>query len=143
LTWGDSSVYDALQTRVQKRLSKGFQIVGSFTWQKSIDGHSSTSFPTNSIPEFGLYAFHQPQVEPRAFRLQRGPRCNHQWPVASAGGKERTWALKLITEAWQLGGSFQVNDGMPFTPLNGDALGQKSGGTYDVPNRVVAARARA
>src|SRR5205807_2139952 len=29
LTWGDSSAYEGLQTRLQKRFSRGFQLVGS------------------------------------------------------------------------------------------------------------------
>lgn len=36
-----------------------------------------------------------------------------------------------------MGGIFTVSDGMPFTPLiSGDAAGENSSGSYDVPNRV-------
>jgi hypothetical protein len=36
-----------------------------------------------------------------------------------------------------MAGIFTISDGMPFTPLiSGDAVGENSSGSYDVPNRV-------
>ena len=35
--WRNSAVYNGLQAQVTKRMSHGFQIQGSFTWQKIID----------------------------------------------------------------------------------------------------------
>ena len=46
LTWGDSSNYNSLQTRLRRKFAHGFQLQGAFTWQKSIDGYSSSVFPT-------------------------------------------------------------------------------------------------
>jgi hypothetical protein len=43
-----------------------------------------------------------------------------------------------LARGWEMGGIFTVSDGSPFTPLiSGDATGQNSSVTYDVPNRVV------
>src|SRR4029077_15766540 len=42
LYWQDSSLYDALQVRISKRMSHGLQLGGSYTWAKSIDDGSST-----------------------------------------------------------------------------------------------------
>jgi len=45
--------------------------------------------------------------------------------------------LKAAVNGWQLGGIFTISDGLPFTPIiSGDAAGENSSGTYDVPNRV-------
>ncbi len=38
--WGGSSFYDGLQVGIQKRMSHGLQLQGSFTWGKSIDNNS-------------------------------------------------------------------------------------------------------
>jgi hypothetical protein len=48
---GNSSVYNALQTKIEKRYSSGLYILNSFTWSKSIDygsGHLETGNGDNS-----------------------------------------------------------------------------------------------
>jgi len=48
---GNSSMYNALQTKIEKRYSKGLYILNSFTWSKSIDyasGHLETASGDNS-----------------------------------------------------------------------------------------------
>ena len=137
LTWGDNSFYDSLQTRVQKRFSHGFQLVGSFTWAKSIDGYSSSSFPTTFQTSVStLFINRKLNRGPSDFNVGRTLVINGLWELpklASASG-----LVKSVANGWELGGVFQANDGLPFTPLiSGDATGQLSGGTYDVPNRVV------
>ena len=137
LTWGDSSAYHGLQTRLQKRFSRGFQMVASFSLQKSIDGHSSTSFPTqyqNSVST--LFINRKLNRGLSDFNVSRIVIVNGLWELP--GAKTGPAALRLVTGGWQLSGIVQVSDGMPFTPLiNGDSVGQKSSGTFNVPNRVV------
>ncbi len=53
--WQSRSWYDAMQIKVDKRMSHGFQMLGSYTWSKSID-HSSGStagdtFQLDSVSE--------------------------------------------------------------------------------------------
>src|SRR4029077_9375752 len=48
---GNSSMYNALQTKIEKRYAKGLYILNSFTWSKSIDfasGHLETANGDNS-----------------------------------------------------------------------------------------------
>ncbi|MCU1235331.1 MAG: TonB-dependent receptor, partial [Candidatus Solibacter sp.] len=48
---GNSSMYNALQTKIEKRYTKGLYILNSFTWSKSIDyasGHLETANGDNS-----------------------------------------------------------------------------------------------
>src|SRR5262245_52175707 len=42
LSWGTSSSYEALQLNVQKRMSRGIQFGGSYTYSKSMDNDSAT-----------------------------------------------------------------------------------------------------
>ena len=65
-TWNSASIYHALQAEVIKRLSRGLQVQGSYTWSRSIDTSSATGVPDpfqNSITS--LFFFDQ--------RLHRGP----------------------------------------------------------------------
>lgn len=136
LTWGDSSNYNSLQTRLQKTFSHGFQVQGSFTWQKSIDGYSSSVFPTqfqNSAAT--LFINRHLNRGPSDFNVGRVAVIDGLWelPQMRAG----PLALKALINGWQMGGILTVSDGLPFTPLiSGDAAGENSSSTYDVPNRV-------
>jgi len=137
LTWGDSSNYNSLQIRLQKKLSKGFQVQGSFTWEKSIDGYSSSVFPTqfqNSTST--LFVNRHLNRGPSDFNVGRVAVIYGLWAVPKLTKTPRF--LKLLANGWEMSGIFTVSDGLPFTPLiSGDAVGENSSGSYDVPNRVV------
>ncbi len=137
LTWGDSSNYNSLQTRLQRRFSHGFQLQGSFTWQKSIDGYSSSVFPTqfqNSVAT--LFINRHLNRGPSDFNVGRVAVIHGLWELPRI--RTGPLALKALTNGWEMAGIFTASDGMPFTPLiSGDAVGENSSGSYDVPNRVV------
>jgi len=137
VTWGDSSNYNSLQTRLQRRFSHGFQLRGAFTWQKSIDGYSSSVFPTqfqNSVST--LYINRHLNRGPSDFNVGRVAVIDGLWGLPRI--KTAPLALKALTNGWEMAGIFTASDGLPFTPLiSGDAVGENSSGSYDVPNRVV------
>jgi len=139
LYWQDSSLYDALQLRISKRMSHGLQLGGSYTWAKSIDDGSSTLAGNafgNSISS--LYYFDS--------RLRRGLSdfdirnnfvLNYIWqlPTPESLPGAAQWALG----GWQFGGIFQASSGLPFTPLiSGDPLGMLSASedTFSFPDRI-------
>jgi hypothetical protein len=136
LTWGDSSNYNSMQTRLQKRFSHGFQVQGSFTWQKSIDGYSSSVFPTqfqNSTTT--LFINRHLNRGPSDFNVGRVLVMDGLWELPKLTNSPA--AMKVLANGWEMGGIFIASDGMPFTPLiSGDAAGENSSGSYDVPNRV-------
>ena len=142
LTWGDSSNYNSMQTRLQQRFSHGFQLQGSFTWQKSIDGYSSSVFPSQFQNSTNTLFINR--------HLNRGP---SDFNVGRVGVIDGLWELPKISSApaaakalangWEIAGIFTVSDGMPFTPLiSGDAAGENNSAPYDVPNRVVGSACR-
>jgi hypothetical protein len=137
LTWGDSSNYNSLQTRLQKKFSHGFQIQGSFTWQKSIDGYSSSVFPTqfqNSVAS--LFINRHLNRGPSDFNVGRTAVIDGLWELPKL--HDASMVSKAVFNGWEMGGIFTVSDGLPFTPLiSGDAAGENSSNSYDVPNRVV------
>ena len=135
LSWQESSHYAGLQVSVKRQLTGGLQLQGSYTWQKSIDGSSSTVFPT---------AF-QNSVQSLYFdrSLNRGPSDFDVRNVGVISGLYQTHkltdgpsALRYIANNWELGGIFQVHGGLPFTPLvTGDPLGLNNVSPFQVPDR--------
>ena len=126
LTWGDSSNYNSLQTRLARRFSHGFQLQGSFTWQKSIDGYSSSVFPTqfqNSVST--LFINRHLNRGPSDFNIGRVAVIHGLWELPRI--KTAPLALKALINGWEMAGILTASDGMPFTPLiSGDAVGENS-----------------
>ena len=136
LVWQVSSVYDALQVRLRKRLSHGFQIQGAYTFAKSLDTGSAsvqTAF-TNTVSSLPLF-------DPK---LRRGPsdfdvRHNlvlsqlYELPGLRSGIKALDW----VEKGWQFGVILQASAGLPFTPfIGGDALGLNSSNPFNFPDRL-------
>jgi hypothetical protein len=137
LTWGDGSSYNSLQLRLHKEFSHGFQVQGSFTWQKSIDGYSSSVFPTqfqNSVST--LFIDRHLNRGPSDFNIGRVGVLDGLWELPKLANLPPV--LSVLANGWEIGGIFTVSDGLPFTPLiSGDAAGINSASPYDVPDRVV------
>src|SRR5258708_294438 len=119
-------------------MSHGFQVQGSFTWNKSIDDNSGTiagDTLANSISSLSWFDL----------KLDRGvsdynvPRVlviNGTWNIP--GSKSTTGLLGALANGWEFGSIFKIQDGTPFTPTfgtDGDPLGLKSSDPYDYPNR--------
>ena len=67
------SYYNAIEAQVSKKLSRGFQLQGVFTWAKSMDTSSATVAGDafgNSISSLDWF---DTRLDPCAFRFQRGP----------------------------------------------------------------------
>jgi outer membrane receptor protein involved in Fe transport len=137
--WGGSSAYDALEVGIVKKMSHGFQVQGSFTWNKSIDDNSGTiagDTLANSISSLSWFDL----------RLDRGvsdyniPRVlvlNGTWNIP--GSKSSNGLLNFVSNGWEIGSILKVEDGTPFTPTfgtDGDPLGLNSSDPYDYPNRL-------
>jgi hypothetical protein len=140
MNWAASSFYDALQLGVVKRLNRGFQIQGSFTWQKSIDNNSGVIAGdqfSNSVSSLDWWDL----------RLSRGLSdynvgrtlvINAIWLVPSF--KSLSGPLAWPLSGWQLSAVFKANDGVPFSALFGaqgaDPRGTLSSDDYAYPSSV-------
>jgi hypothetical protein len=137
LTWGDGSTYNSLQFRLHKKFSHGFQGQGSFTWQKGIDGYSSSVFPTqfqNSVST--LFINRHLNRGPSDFNIGRIGVFDGLWELPKLASLPPV--LNVLANGWEIGGIFTLSDGLPFTPLiSGDAAGVNSASPYAVPDRVV------
>jgi outer membrane receptor protein involved in Fe transport len=137
LDWTNNSFYDALEAQVIKRLSHGFQIEGSYTWSKSMDGGSGTGLEdafSNASPN--LFSFERKFNRSLAdFDVRHNLVINSTWiaPRPDLGNRAMDWVLG----GWEIGGIFNVRTGLPFTVLiGGDPLGTLNSSPIDFPSRL-------
>jgi outer membrane receptor protein involved in Fe transport len=138
--YDNNSDYNALQARVQKSLSHGLQIQGSFTWGKGFDDGSSTaqgdSF-TNSVATLPIWFNLGTMRGLSDFNITRKLVIDGIWIVPSP--KSLPKPAEWVTSGWELGVIYTANDGVPFTPTfgsNGDPLGQLNSAPIDFPSLV-------
>jgi len=111
--WQSRSWYDAMQVKVDKRMSHGFQLQGSFTWSKAID-HSSGSTAGDT---FQLGSVSEPWYDLSLdkglsdFDVRRNLVISGLWDVPA------TKALGVFGEkvlgGWRLGIIATLADGIP------------------------------
>jgi Carboxypeptidase regulatory-like domain/TonB-dependent Receptor Plug Domain len=137
LQWNNDSYFDGLEVQIEKRMSHGFQVQGSYTWSRAIDGGdgsiASDSF-VNSIPAL-FYFLPKYRRAPADFNITHNLTMNFLWSVPSSASWQGplAWAAK----GWQLGGIMQIKTGIPFTPLiGGDPLGLGSSAPFGYPDRL-------
>ena len=135
--WQVSSSYEALQTRISRRMTHGLHIEGSYTWGKSIDTNSeaTTTAFANSLTNLPLF-------DPRLrrglsdFDIRHNFTANALWQIPNphTGNGFLNW----IGGGWELGEIFQISSGLPFTPLiSGDPLNSKlTTFSFDEPDRL-------
>jgi hypothetical protein len=137
LQWNNDSYFDGMEVQVEKRMSHGFQVQGSYTWSRAIDGGdgsiASDSF-LNSIPAL-FFFLPKYRRAPADFNVTHNLTINYLWSIPASGSLQGplAWAAK----GWQLGGIMQIKTGIPFTPLiGGDPMGLLSSAPFAYPDRL-------
>jgi len=114
-TSGANSIYNSLQVRLQKRLSHGIMINGTYTYAKSIDDASSIGGGTpivvqdsnNLGAEYGL----------SSFDIRHQARINYLYELPF--GQGHRFAQKGLTGAffgnWRFSGNIGAQTGTPYT----------------------------
>jgi hypothetical protein len=131
-TSGANSIYNSLQVRVQKRLSHGIMINGTYTFAKSIDDASSIGGGTpivvqdanNLAAEYGL----------SSFDIRHQARLNYLYELPF--GEGHRFAQKGLTAAlfgnWRFSGNIGAQTGTPYTAevMGTSAANTGSGGVF-------------
>ena len=130
------SHYNSLQASLNKRFSHNVQFGVSYTWAKSIDDGSSSTFGdtfANSISSLPTWAPDRRRAI-SDFIVAHNIVANYMVELPKV--REDMVASRVLN-GWQWGGIFQFSTGEPFTPLiSGDALNLKSADTFDFPDRI-------
>ena len=100
-----NSHYEGLQMTVEKRLTKGLQILANYTWSKTIDDYGWDD-PFNRKFDYGLST----DDVPDAFRLS----ATWDLPKADVHG-----FAKQVINGWALSGIWSWQSGFPFTIYSG------------------------
>ncbi len=127
------STYHGLQSRIEKRFSRGLYFLASYTWSKSIDNQSNG---TDDSAASGQY----PQ-DPANRALDRGLSAFDRTHRLVASG---VWEIPFLSHnalvdrvlgGWQLSGVFGVQSGTPYSILMPCAA-INAEGTNCRPNRI-------
>lgn len=145
MIWNGDAHYNALQAKLNARVTSRFQSQISYTWEKGIDTGSATvggdSFANSisSLPYFNT-------------RLSRGPsdfNITHNLTLSYTlylpSGNHLPKAAKWLLGNWQLGGVANLSSGIPFSAVidpNTDPLGLASSDTWDFPDRVTSSNCK-
>lgn len=116
------SIYQGLQTKIEKRFSRGLYFLSSYTWSKSLDDQSngtddsaaSGQYPQNpASPELdrGLSSFD------RTHRLVGSA----VWEIPFGRGRRGDSGARGLTDelfgGWQVSGTLELQSGTPFSVL--------------------------
>ena len=113
--------YNSLQTSLTKRLGRGLELLGSYTWSKNLDETSGSS----GSQVFEAWLLTNDQTNPRqAYGLTDFDRANrgvlslvYQTPNVSSGPR----LVKQALADWQISGIFVAQSGSPITVLDSNA----------------------
>lgn len=116
-----SSDYNSLQASITKRLSRGLQFLGSYTWSKNLDETSGSS--GNQVFELWLLTNnqHDPQQAYGLTDFDRAHRAvlsfNYDLPTPRSMGS----MVQHIASGWQTSGILVVQSGTPITLIDESA----------------------
>ena len=138
LSWGTDSWYDALEVGIQKRMSHGIQLQGSYTWAKAIDNDSATIAGDTFSNSITTWFNFDPKISRSVsdFNIAHSLVINGTWQVPSGSLHGPAAA---VLGGWELGGIFKANSGIPTTPvIGGDPMGVLNAGSdaFGIPNRI-------
>jgi hypothetical protein len=137
-----NNLYNALNLRVEKRLSKGFNFLANYTWSKNLEENGSggnTSFSqsggtTNPLDSWNLTKekSYAPLNVPQVFVTSVG----YQLPFGHGKAFLSNNAIAgAILGGWQLNGILTLENGFP-TDIRTSLIPSQIFATFNVPNAV-------
>lgn len=123
-----NSIYNALQFSVEKRYSRGFSLLGSYTFSRSIDNNSSLRFGSPQDP-------FNPGLD-RAlsdFDVTHRAAISYVWELPIY--RDKVGVLGKVLGGWELAGATFLQSGFPFTVVTGRDASLRGVGA-DRPNLV-------
>ena len=138
LPWDDNGFYDGLQLGLTKKLSRGFQVQGSYSYSRCIDYGSNMNIGdpfNNSVASLFFFANKQQRRGLCDYNINHALSANYLWNIPKPG-----WASGFAAQAlggWSVGGIITAQTGTPFTVgMNGDPLGEKGAEQWDFADRL-------
>jgi hypothetical protein len=128
--------YQSLQTRLEKRYSKGFTVSLAYTYSKYMSNGSNINGGGNAPPQ-----------DNRCYRCEWGPMpedrnhimvINHNWELPFGKGRKFVTAgpMSYIIGNWNVTGIWTMSTGEKFTATAAAGVSNSAGGGGDRPNRL-------
>ncbi len=115
-TSGASSIYHALQARLQRRFNKGLMLQGTYTYSKSIDNASSIGGGGAVVIQDELHPELDRGLSSFDIRHQISAIYSYELPF----GERKKWAHSKLASAifgsWTVNGNTAWRTGSPYTP---------------------------
>ena len=130
------STYNSLQASLTRRLSRGLQLLGSYTYAKAIDNASGGFFNTGRSADSGFIFGNQ--LDNRANRgvsdFDRPHRLvlSYLWDLPRSRLAARSTAGRLLLSQWQVAGIITAMSGLPI-----DIVDSNAGSLYLGPNNAL------
>jgi hypothetical protein len=137
LQWINATSFDGFEAHLERRMTHGFEVQGSYTWSRAIDqggGSVASDGFLSSIPSL-FYFLPRYRRAAADFNVGQNLTINYIWKIPTPGSFSSpvAWAAR----GWQLGGILEVRSGLPFTPLiGGDPLGLLNTSPFAYPDRL-------
>jgi hypothetical protein len=136
ITWWapiGNSAYHGLATQITKRMSRGIQFVGAYTWSHNEDNSTATHFTTYLTPRREM-DFQNLRQDWSASALDRRHRLTFNWIYDSQWFKESSsWFTKNLIGNWRWVGTYTYESPEYVTAqsgtdsnLNGDSAGDRT-----------------
>ncbi len=116
-----SSIYQALEVKLERRFSNGFSVLGSYNYSRSIDNASNDNDASGDAVQDPLDL--RSQRGRSAFDIQH--RFVGSWLYELPLGTGKAFAANVtgfggkIISGWQMNGILVLQSGLPFTPILG------------------------
>ena len=140
LEWAGRAFYNSFSVSANRRLGKGFQVSGNYTWARNIDDGSNTiggdfssssrqrQDPYNRLGERGLASMHIAHAFSLSYVLDLPFGAGQKYGTSISGV-----AGKLV-RGWQLQGIVSGNSGPPFSADIGSVDRSRSANLADRPD---------
>src|SRR5262245_57794439 len=119
-----NAIYNSMQLSVEKRMSRGFQILANYTWSKSLDDlpprAGVTGFDNSSALPWDDVNRHRFDYGPSEFDHKHRFVASWIWQLPSL--KDRNSFVRAVAGDWQLSGLMQAQTGRPMTVTQGDNI---------------------
>jgi hypothetical protein len=117
-----NSAYHSLQSRLERRFARGFQLTASYTWSRSLDSTSEgMNFLSNQYNRQQLtsipVALGGMRIDRGLSDFHRGRRLSIVYLWETPGPSRGLWKHALA--GWAIAGITSLQSGTPFTVLNG------------------------
>jgi len=124
--------FNSLQTRLERRFSRGLSFIVAYTWSKSIDQGANISTGANNSGGFAQDARNLSAERGLSdFNVPHRFVASYVWDLPFASKSNR--AVNGIVSGWQLKGILTLQKGQPFTLYDGVDQ-SNTGGNNDRPN---------